>query len=395
MNIQLRAIDESGEKKSELFYHARNLKIQITSKSFHTPIRALSNGELSAKAQIPTPISLNSNFSGIHKELFNNETKKMLSDNHFAESLIKNLENYQHRMQHGYFTFSLIQPSKNAVDTHLINDSLKISFLRRIIDIQSQSEMPVISIPWLYFKNTKQIIDIFNQIEKAIDNEIIFFIDIGADSSIIDEVGHYLLDLAKTGRIHFIGLLFKPRRKALISYDILWDLVKNENIALIVAGMERYDSNYLNLSTIHMNEFILGDIFLPIVKRAFPSTNSNENMIKKPGINTIRLFDRETLTLPKFGEFDFESWKRQAIVDINDSKILNVFNNINEANEDERKLRNIGAISKIHECIASQKEITLSQEFIQNNETNEYISQKHILNDVLSRQRKSSQTRLV
>jgi hypothetical protein len=400
MKVTLQNLDEP----SKSFFDARYLGVQIGSKTITTPYRALSNIELASKATIPSEIVLPAVIAGIHEDLSETAVHEILTENATIEKMKNTIENYRHRMQHSQMIFSLLQPGINARKCHLKDLSSKEKFLDLTIQIQKMANFTTICVPWVGYGSSADTIQSMKRIEKNFDDELVFFLDVTSKPQVLEEVSNYLNELIDSDRIHFIGLLYESPEKALNSYYTLWKQLKEKNVAVILANLTRANENFENLSSLHLNEFILGDIFLPKQRKFFPKKRKDgekevavEQSIPINVKDKLRIFNNNQLTVTSVASSSNDLWIEKMSKSINDVKIKHILDNYYEAETDVKKFKVLSAVSKIHEFIESTNEIKKSQEFIRKNETVEYLREKNVLNKSLKKSigvEKTYQTKL-
>ena len=384
----MKAVPINIDDNQKSFFSARNMSVQLSSShSIETPYRALSNSELIAKATMPSEIALHSEISGIHHDLFVNDVQKILSDNEAVGNKTRSLENYRQRMQHSSMIFALLQPCNAARDQILNTDKQREKFLELTIKMQMLANFDYICVPWVGFKDRKTTISQFQKIERSCDKELIFFLDSKTQSGFLDGIADYLVELIDSDRIHSVGIVHHPIIDTLVTHVDLWNKFKEKNAAIIVANVERLDHDYNNLSSIHLNEFIFGDIFLPRVIHPFGrKEEKNKKGEKKTRINInekFMFFDRTNLTVSPVNMVKNQSWAEAIKSTIPDTNVKDVIDNLSEAENDKQKFQVVSAISKVYEQIASSKELESSKKFIGSGETDEYVNNKPILSNVL------------
>ncbi|AGB02514.1 hypothetical protein [Methanoregula formicica] len=385
MKVRLKHVDSDDSK---LFYNARSLEITPGSKAIKTPIRALSNGDLRAKAQVPSDITLSSPIAGFHRQLSSPEVTKFLTENAFPSSFIDELENASQKMQHSDIILPCLQPAHTAINDVLTSYDKKIEFLRKIYRIQQEAKMKIFCIPWLDFTpdQYKKVVD---NLSKDNEDEMVFYINSAVDPDPLRRTINCLTPLIETEKIHFLGILYNPVRDALNSYDALWEILSEQKVAILLADIERANMQLKNLSASHVNEFILGDIFLPkVYARAKPNRGKVDLFTK------FKVFNKNNLTVDCIGNYNGESWKDMMSEDIVDPAIQYKIDHYLEAKDDPDRLSILKYISKVHEFTVSSKEFNKSRDFITREESDVYLEEKPVLKSVL-RSEKGIQKKLI
>ena len=374
LRIRLKNVDSDTSK---LFYNARSVDITPGSRAIKTPLRALSNGDLRAKAQVPSDITLASEIAGYHRQISGPESQKLLEGNLFPSTLTNELENSSQKMQHSDIIIPFLQPTKTAFDNVLTSYDIKIKFLRKLFRIQQEAKMNILCVPWLNFTSTQyvKIIDLITSHESI---EPIFYFDSKAKPENLKRIVDHLIPLIESERIHFLGILYHPVRDALTSYDVLWESLNEKNVAILLADVERANPNLKNLSASHINEFILGDVFLQkVFSRGKPSPKKYDLYEK------FKVFNKNNLTIEGIGNYKDESWKDIILEDFVDPEIKNTIEHYKEARDDPDKFSILKYISKVHEFTASSNEFEKSRVFIDKEESEVYIEEKQFLKSAL------------
>lgn len=376
MKVRLKNIDTNADN-SQLFYRTRMLDVYPTSKSIETPSRILNNADLIAKSKTPSPISLNSPFAGIHLEINTEETGKLFTSNEYPASLISKIESLKQQMQHSNLIFPFIQPSQNAIKTQLVTGEQKLSALRRIIGIQNQAKLQILGIPWLNYSPLMFRTIVTDLLENS-EQEYIFYIKADEDPRIIWEISDVILDHIETERLHFIGIIHAKIRNAMTSYDILWEKFRDVNAAIVVANIERMDIDNHNLSSSHLNQCILGDLFLPKVRRGGAGEKKSIDVI-----NRLRIFNHNNLSVTPICNFEENAWIDIIREELPDSRVQFKLSHYREAESSISKYNTLNYISRIHEHLSSTKEFSNTRSFLKQSDIKSYISSKNPLFSVL------------
>jgi len=363
------------EDKKNLNFETRTLKIKGDEGIIKTPIRGMNNQELKSKEKVPTEVSMMSDFSVIFRNFTSNESYKILTDNNYVKNLIAFIESYKIRMQHSSFIFSFLQPYQKVFNDIHFN---KEKFLRISLNIQREAGLKYVGFPWLNAPSN-EVIKLYDAYQRELNDqqEPIFTIDAGTHPLELEKIIEYVKKLNETGRVNFLGILYKKTRSALPSYDMLWEKLKDSNLGIILLNVDRESFNMDNLSSSHVQEFILGDIMVTKINRFFAGDNPPE---PKPIQSNLKFFNQEDLRLLTINKFKDNSWiNKVSNCFSKKDDIEHVLKNYMEAENDDLKKLILNSISKTHEFLTSSDEFKNSQKFIDSNETSEYIKGKNIL----------------
>ncbi len=403
--MKVKLLDTYEKDAPKYFYRTRHLRLENHGVTFETPLRALNNTDFNAKAMAPSTAILKSPVSGVFKNLNSGEVEDLLTTNAASTKMIASIEAFSHKMQYSDIVFASIQPPGTAIETILASDRAKEKFLRLVFRIQKEAGLKVISVPWLRL-STEKTLEEYRRIDRESYEEPMFFLDCEADPRQLKEISEYLATLVDTERIHLIGARYIPVRRALTSYDTLWEAFREKNVALVLSNAPRFEPDASNLSGVHMGQFVLGDILSTKVSRNRPknkkedqdnsdSTDSQRTRedkdlpLDEPDIHTIlRFFDRGSLTVnPILGEPP-ERWTARVLGELDEPQARLALEHYEEAAEDDNKLRALNAFSRVHESVSSEKEFNVSRELIGKGEAEEYIGKKSVLGHELRSTRK-------
>ena len=379
MRVSIENIDEKLG-----LYSTRTLKIKVGSKTIKTPYRAITHQELNAKNNIPEDVLLHSHFSIIHRKFTLNEIeKKVLESNKFLSSLIKFLEEYRMRMQHSEFILSFLQPYESAINA----DFDKEKYIRLIVRAQIEAGFRNISIPWVRLP-VREFLTLIEKHKNYLGEncQIIPVVDIKEEPKELEPIFRYMKEVSTTGESNFLGIIHRPVREALASYDLAWEILKDADLCIIMLDVKRYEEDLNDISDIHLNEFVLGDVVSLETTRIFGKKDSKTSTKKiqrrkKPIEEKLRIFDQKELRVPILREFmQSDNWIDEISKHFDRSReIREILENYKEAQGNKEKTRVLNAISRVHEFLASEREFETSQEFISKSETEEYIKEKTTL----------------
>lgn len=382
MKVSVENIDEKAG-----LYSTRTLRIKVKGKTIKTPYRAITHQELNAKNNIPEDVLLHSDFSVIHRKFTLKEIKeKVLGNNKYLSSLIKFLEEYRIRMQHSEFVLPFLQPYESA----LIAEFDKEKYIRLIVRAQIEAGFRHVSIPWLKLP-AREFLTIIEKHKNDLGEsyEIIPVIDIKEEPKELEPIFRYVKEVSTTGELNFFGIIHRPVREALASYDLAWEILKEADLCIIMLDVKRYEEDLNDVSNIHLNEFVLGDVTSLETIRIFGRKKEKDSETstkkisrrKKPIEEKLRIFDQGELRVPTLREFMRSSnWIDEISKHFDRSKeIREILENYKEAQGDKEKTKVLNAISRVHEFLASEREFEASREFISHSETEDYIREKATL----------------
>lgn len=378
ISVKLKNVDESDR----YIYRARSIKIRISSsQSFETPVRAVTNTEMNAKASVPAEIPIDAEVGEVVVKLtspkVSNSKRKerdvlnFITHNKVYDRVNKSIQYQLLSMRYFPLRIVLVQPTNTALN-YLHDAGLNQKFLRIVLDLQLRLGLDLITVPWLKL-NPSEIKKIYLSFSNNFPNkELVFFLS-PEDNKLLTE---YLKIIDEIEDIKFIGLLYKKIDTHKPAYDSLWEYTHDRDIAVLLSNVKR-DGDIpfqQNLSVIHYAEFIVGDVISREVPIPAPSGDTYD-MLK------TKFFEKLDLTLRNIVELSQNiGWveKISKVLD-NENSVIQALENYEEAKNDRDKLNVINSISKIHEFKESREEFITSRKYIEKNESMEYIQSKNTL----------------
>lgn len=386
--VRVRDIDYSAR----YLYPNRSLEIKTSGQSITTPIRAVTSYEYRMKSAVPTDLSIENPISINIESLNHSQFDKFIKTNDFFSQLLRKVEFNNRLAQYSEVSLVLIKPTvtpKRDSDTNEIllespmnilvnNHNLRDRFIRFIIRIHQALKINPVSIPFLElpFSEFRNIAQEITRSLEIINSEPIFFIDMRYSEFelAIDWLVNHLQSKA-------IGIYYRPFKFVPLSYEVLSNYI-DRDVAFISAQTSRYDSSYEDISTMHYLPFFGNDIYAVNTPPPFFRKETNLERVVRDKLQSIRLFDRESLSLKPIQSAastidDYIHEYRE------DSIVSDILDNYREANVDDAKLTVLRAFTKISELNASSLELTKFQEFIGENSTRDYVQEKQILQRTL------------
>lgn len=379
---------ENYEDSKRYRYHARTLRIRLgTSNSFSTPIRGVTNSEMSAKARIPTEIPIDAEVGEIIIKLTTGQRRNIesfLRENSTYKSVRKSLMHQKIIMRYFPLTFVLIQPTKSAL-SKLQSKKYKDKFLRMAFALQIEElNMELVTIPWIGL-HPEELLEVYKDYQKSYpDRTFVPFVNI-EDNKYVEE----FVEMFKpyTDQLKFIGVLYKPIGDARPSYDTLWDAFYDKDVAIILADVKREGDIPLipNLSVPHYTEFVVGDI----IARQVPHGGRFGKLKKRKEIEErVKFFNRENLTVNPLRKVKEDpNWIEKISNSLNsEGFVVDALVHHNEVHGNQTKFNILfdilNAISKVHEFKESREEFLKSQKYIKQTAALDYIKEKETLKKV-------------
>jgi hypothetical protein len=259
--------------------------------------------------------------------------------------------------------------------------------------LQQETGLKIITIPFLnlpFHLFQDMIAEIDKSLER-IDCQTLFFVDIGYEKfeSAIELIADKL-------EAKMIGLIFRPYRSFPLSYEVLSRYI-DKDVVFFTVQVNRYDTNYDDISTMHYLPFFGNDIYA--VKTPDPFGLSKKEEEEEPTrppkppkdrLQHIRLFDKKSLRVSPV------SYEPNIIEELaneyrHDDIVRNILENYREASYDDEKYKILRAFSKVGELNSSLSEFERFQDYVRQNSTRDYIQEKETLQRTLNHVRRYSQ----
>ena len=383
--IKLKYIDDN----SPYGYPTKSMEIKTDQGNILTPSRAITSHEYSQKEIAPTDITLDDKTSLFVERFGYDKLKKFLEDDKPFETLSDKLRIHGERAQHSYLNIALLKPTiskdknkKSALDI-LGTKKHREKFFRMTIQLQKlMGYDPIsISVPNIPLSEAKSLMKETNSMIEKDNGTSVFFFELGKNFP-------ELLDYDVKDLNHqLIGINFKKYTKAVHSYEAMRSYY-DKDVAFLVANTTRQDGNFNDLSTMHYMPFLSNDLFGSYVPS--PGGGGGDDLTPQQRLGSIRLFNKNQLTLEKITEskFDVEQILKESGRP-HEVTLQDMLLNYEEAGhpKNNQKLTRLRAFTKVHESKTSTKEMSDFQKRIKEGSTKDYVDEtnKKILKSVVSK----------
>jgi len=393
IQVKLNSIDDSDK----YLYRARNIKIKpSTSTTIETPIRAVTNTEMNAKASIPAELPIFADVGVVEIKLTTGRRRnitsflrKNSSYNSVRDAAYYNLQ----RMVYFPLNLVLIQPSGSAI-LELQKAGKVSSFLRMVIDLQLRDlGLNIVTIPWLNLP-PDEFIKIWKLYRDALPDNI----EVVPTLKLLeaDSLEEYLHALSQyIDQVKFIMIPYRKIETNKPSYDTLWRYLHDKDVATILIDVKRDEASNIvpRASSFHYAEFIMGDITALEVPMGGggKKPGDKKKRIENPPVETkLKFFDKDKLTVETLSNLIHEKpdWAEGILTTLNKEPFVrDALENYYEAQTEPKKLNILKAISKVHEFIESRQEFKISQKYIKQTDSIDYIKEKEALRKIFLGQR--------
>jgi hypothetical protein len=235
--------------------------------------------------------------------------------------------------------------------------------------------IPVLDLPFSTMKG------VFDDVSKSVEragSQAFFVVDM-KNSRFTQIVDYLIEDL----RSNMIGLVYRDYLKNIHNYETVFRYA-DKDVAFVSLQVERFDENRENISTMHCLPFLTNDIYSVEIP-AFGGPSKNRKKSGAPRLDRVKLFDRTTLQVNKI--VSFVNLEHKLKTEYGDDVIVrDILENYREAEYDNdiRKIQTLTAFSKVDELKSSSAEFSNLQQFINQESSKDYISEKKTLGKALS-----------
>ncbi|MDH7509380.1 MAG: hypothetical protein QHH00_08350 [Methanomassiliicoccales archaeon] len=376
LSVKIGNIDESDESVPALFYRSRTAVLKLREGEIKTPCRAVSRSELNAKKNVPItrPIASSGSLVVDVHDLSESELVQFLDTNGAYRKIYDKTMDVLKRAQNASMVVIILQPCQNAY--HILSDQEKRDqFLRMWFALQSEIDSPILSVPYVGDLEDERFVgDTIRAAEtQGIGADLMFVVDLRHDVRKFKGIIDAVKEAVGTGATNVLGLIYRPHRDCAATYDYVWRTFKEEDVAILMLNIPRYDPND-SVSMPHFTEFRLGDIYCVKNPMRLPLPGAN-------ALSRVRFLDRDSLTLPSLDVAvpDTEGVVSQLGVDCKCDRefVSRLFADLDSL--DDEKIKRIAYLSKVHEVLVSSTEMGISREFIDEGDAVSYLEKKRPL----------------
>lgn len=397
LNIKIKNIDHS----SSYIYPTRTIEIKIGSKdTIYTPDRAATLSEYNHKINIPSEIPLDNKIS-LSFRSFNKEklSQLLLENTQSYNNLFKNIKKSDEIMRYSPFRAHIMQPTssvryiinedkkkirvESGIEFLRNNQTLLSRFLRFILKIQIDLELPIVMIPFLGLSidRYKAIANHVNLIKNN-HREPFVILDLGYSTA--DKFSDLLKFFIVEQDIKLIGFYHKSFIVNALPYDIVSQYIE-KNVVFVMLNVDRTDSVNYNISKMHYIPFLGNDIYALKTPVKFDDSSEEEAKTKENEMKGIKFFNPRNLTI-ELAENRISNYNQilKEMGQENNDKLEEIISDFDNIRNDRKKIDIMRSFSKVHEIKASSSEFVKFNKRINSNESKNYVEEKNYLKLSLS-----------
>ena len=356
-----------------LLQPARAIEIRTDRGITTTPGRCVTGYEFNRKAQVPASVEINNHVSVYWKRLTGGDIDSLLHSNDWFKSQVQSLEKAARITEYSVLhvpAFELARTSSTgpAPAEILQNERNRVLFLKQMIAVQQDAGYGIISIPPLGLPpgEAKPIMREADEAILKLGCQPLFSVDVrhGGFGELVD----YLADDLQAP---MINLRYGKRRYFSQHYLHLARLA-DKDVAFLMTGVARADSDHGELSTMHYMPFLGNDLFA--VETPPPAISPSD---KPKNIENLRALYRDELTIlpvtdPRMSDLEVLDLEGNPV-----SEDLNLrLRNVREASRDAKKYSIINAITRIQELLGSSVEFSRLAGHVKERSSDAYVRGK-------------------
>ncbi len=355
-------------------FGGRALIVNTNKGKFKTPQRALTSSEFQYKAKLPFEPPLNNKISEVVAQFSKSNWESFMNTNGSFNSRLRRMDFYTDKMSYTIRKFYPQIPLGIKIDD---------SAIKQLLELQRMSKADYISLPSLPLS-----IDDFAGLSSSFSEEVLsekreplIYIDMNLDPPIFKRRYLGLLKLAENDLIHSIGLIYRPIRRYVLNYKLLWQHRETE-VLLQMSDIRREFTYASGTSTMHLLQKWGIDTFSVKIGRYVPSIPKGKD--KKPPpplpkdeiLKRTKRFDHIPLAFRRYytwmeheGSLDC---KCPICKDMGSDDFLSEYRGESESYPGET----FNAANRLHEYYRSSDEFKKSRDYIKGRELEEYFKEK-------------------
>lgn len=338
--------------------------------NFKTPNRALNSQELRYKAKMPFKPPINNSISEIIGQFYGKNWTK------FTETdTSKSFEQKQRTM--GAYSVQMAYTIKRFYPQIASGTAISNRIIDRFILLQRFGGLDFISMPSLP--------DIDSEFDKKIEyfieevlsekEEPLVYLDMGLDKDIFEKRFTTLLDLAKCGAIHSIGLIYKKISGHIDNYLFLKDN-REEEVLLQMSDVPREYYGPQSTSTMHLLQKFGVDSFSVKMGNAFRDKDEKEPDFKPKPIQAVKRLDSSSLVFSQFKTWKNHEKSFDCTCAICSGKSVEDFVSTYQGRYEEYPGQTFNCANRLHEYYCSSAEFASSRDYIRHGELRDYFKNK-------------------
>jgi hypothetical protein len=366
--VRIQGVTIDGELSE---FGGRALIVRTDRGELRTPQRALTSSEIQYKAKLPSEPPIDNELSEMVSFFTEDQWEDFLKKNGSFASRLSRLEFFGDKM--GY-TLRRVFPKlpKTAV---IDKDSVKY-----LLELQRNSPLDFIMMPSLPPEERR-----FSELAVAFSEEVIsehrepmVYLDMGLEASLFKTRFDELLELARTGLVNTIGLLYRPVKDTSVNYLHLW---RNRE-SKVLLQMSDVPRTFKGTSTMHLLQKWGIDAFSVRLNRFQGGGRGDGSKPRREfAVSQVKRLDHRPLVFKSF-----DSWVRHGddlgcgcpvCKDLTVPAFVERYRDENEAYDGEV----FNAATRLHEYFKSSDEFKAGRARIREGELAEYFQQKEGLRD--------------
>ena len=352
-------------------FGGRAMIVKTDRGTFKTPHRVLTSQEFQYKANLPFEPPLNNEISEVVAQFNKTNWNKFMNTNGSFNSRLGTIEFFSDKMAYTIKRFYPQLPSDVMLDDAAI---------KQLLELQRMSDLDFIAIPNLSsgIRDFDKIVTSFAEEVLSERREPLIYLDMGLEPLVFRERFMTLLSHsdADTDHIHTVGLIYRPIRKNILNYRLLWEN-RESNVFLQMSYIPREFTRTTAASTMHLlQKWGIDSFSIRAVKYVPPKPlkNGGQEPLPKPEVlRRTKRFDPEPLTFRRFHTWVDRGDLLNCSCPICKDKTVDDFISIYDSESERYPCQMFNAANRLHEYYCSSDEFKTSRDYIRTGELSEYF----------------------
>ena len=352
-------------------FGGRALVVKTDRGTFKTPHRVLTSQEFQYKANLPFEPPLNNEISEVVAQFNRANWDKFMNTNGSFNSRLGTIEFFSDKMA---YTLKRFYP-QIPLDVVLDDTAIK-----QLLELQRMSDLDFIAIPNLSsgIRDFDKIVTSFAEEVLSERREPLIYLDMGLEPPVFRERFMTLLSHSDvdTDQIHTVGLIYRPIRKNILNYRLLWEN-RESSVFLQMSYIPREFTRTTAASTMHLlQKWGIDSFSIRAVKYVPPKDSGREPLPKPEVLRRTKRFDPEPLAFHRFQTWVDRGDMLDCSCPICKDKTVDDFISIYDSESEKYHGQIFNAANRLHEYYCSSDEFKKSREYIRTGELSEYFETK-------------------
>lgn len=386
---------------------ARSIEIRTDRGRTATPDRCVTSYEFNRKARVPTPVRIRNPVSVYGKFMTGRDVEGLLETNGWFKEQVRRLEKSASVTEYSALhvpVFELAASSSTGPSPAdiLRNERNLVRFLKQMIAMQHEAGYGIMSVPYLGLPldEAKKAAREAGEAILRLGGQPLFSVDVRRPG-FEDLLDYFVEDM----QVPLVNLRYGKRRDFSQQYLHL-ERFAGRDVAFLMTGVSRADSDHHDLSTMHYMPFLGNDLFaieapFPVIPKARkksagppplsdgssraggasgagpPAPLSGARQDRPMNVENLRALHRDELTILPITD---PRMSDRAVLDLEGNPVSEdlrlTVRNVREAERDLKKYSIINALTRIQELLGSTAEFSKLAGHIRERSSRDYVRGK-------------------